>query len=512
MAINLDVLVVGAGPVGLTMAAELARYGVSVRIVDKAAERTDKSKALVLWSRTLELMDRMGCTSSFVDAGFKVTAANIVAGSRNVAHIRLDTIESPHPYTLMLPQSETERLMEQHLNTCGVMVERQVALMQFVPDATGVAATLRHADGHEETLRTKWLIGSDGSHSTVRHELGMQFEGQTQPSDWILADVHLSGEQTKPDEINIFWHPDGVLVMFPISPGRYRIIADVGNAPDATHRADPTLEEVQAVLDRRGPGGITISSPIWLASFRINERKVADYRADRVFLVGDAAHVHSPAGGQGMNTGMQDACNLAWKLALVNRGLATPEPLLDSYSIERSEVGEQVLRDAGRLTTVAILKGGVLQEMRNVAASLLFGLSPVRKAIANKLAELSIGYPKGPITALGQHGHGGPAPGQRAPLTNAEPPVGAGPTPRFALFAEADSVGAELIARHRDVLEPETRIPFTEDGIWLVRPDGYVAAATGRGQWAEIENYLRCVLGSEDDRKAQTTFIAHASH
>ena len=489
---NPDVLVVGAGPVGLTMAAELARYGVSVRIVDKNAGRTDKSKALVLWSRTLELIDRMGCGASFVDAGLKVVAANITAGTREVAHVRLDTMDTPHSYALMLPQSETERLMEGHLNACGVQVERQVELSRFESDADGVNATVRHPEGREETIRSAWLIGCDGAHSAVRHGLGMGFEGTTLPSDWILADAHLDGLRGKPDELHMFWHADGALAIFPISPGRYRVIADVGDARGDAHRADPSLEEVQAILDTRGPGGITISSPIWLASFRINERKVKDYRDGRAFLAGDAAHVHSPAGGQGMNTGMQDAFNLAWKLAMVVRGLAGPEPLLGSYSTERSAVGRQVLSDAGRLTTLAILKGGIMQEVRNVAASLVFGLSPVRKMMANKLAELSIGYPESPLTATGKHGHGGPSAGQRAPV--ADPPVGAGSVPRFALFAQADAEGTDLIARHRDVLEPTLRAPFAEDGIWLVRPDGYVAATAGRGHWAEIEDSLNRVL------------------
>ena len=494
MVMNPDVLVIGAGPVGLTMASELARFGLSVRIIEKAAERTDKSKALVLWSRTLELMDRMGCTASFVDAGLKVTAANIVAGSRDVAHIRLDTMETPHPYALMLPQSETERLMEQHLNTCGVEVERQVQLMQFVADADKVAATLQHEGGREEVLQVPWLIGTDGAHSTVRHGLGMSFEGNTLPSDWILADVHLAGVQTKPDELNLFWHQDGVLAMFPISPGRYRVIADIGDAQSDSHRADPTLEEVQTILDTRGPGDITASAPIWLASFRINERKVADYRVGRVFLAGDAAHIHSPAGGQGMNTGMQDACNLAWKLALVHRGLAVSEPLLNSYSTERSAVGRQVLADAGRLTTVAILRGGLMQSLRNHLASLVFGLSPVRNAMANKLAELSIGYSAEPLVPSGRHGHGGPSPGHRAPVTSLDQPVGAGPTPRFVLFGNADPAGFEVITRYRDVLEPEIRAPFVEGGIWLVRPDGYVATAAGRGEWSEIDDYLNRVV------------------
>jgi 2-polyprenyl-6-methoxyphenol hydroxylase-like FAD-dependent oxidoreductase len=486
-----SVLVVGAGPVGLTMAAELARYGVSVRIVEKAAQRTDKSKALVIWSRTLELIDRMGCTASFVTAGMKVAAANIMAGGRQVAHIQLDKIQTPYPYALMIPQNETERVMEEHLNACGVRVERQVELMRFVPEADKVIATLRHADGREETLQVAWMIGCDGAHSTVRHGLGMQFEGNTQPSDWILGDVHLAGVPVKSDELAFFWHSEGALALFPISPGRYRMIADVGEAHADTHRADPTLEEIQAMIDRRGPGGVVASSPIWLASFRINERKVADYRAGRVFLTGDAAHVHSPAGGQGMNTGMQDACNLAWKLALICRGLAGGELLLDSYSIERSEVGRQVLANAGRLTTLAVLKGGVPQAIRNHVASLLFGLSPVRRTMANMLSELSIGYPKSPLTHPGHHGHADPAPGERAPVMSTDNPVGAGDTPRFALFAQADAESAALIARYRNLLEPQTRTPFAEGHIWLVRPDGYVAMVAGQGAWAEVDNYLQ---------------------
>jgi 2-polyprenyl-6-methoxyphenol hydroxylase-like FAD-dependent oxidoreductase len=488
-----DVLVVGAGPVGLTMAAELARYGIAVRIVDKAAQRTDKSKALVVWSRTLELMDRMACTQAFISAGFKASAMNVIAGGKPVGHVSLDAIKSIYPFALMLPQSETERLMEEHLASHGVAVERSCEIIQFTPSADSVTAILKHADDREETLEVSWLIGCDGAHSTVRHGLGIQFEGNTQPSDWILADIHLSGVQLPPDELGLFWHSDGVLALFPISPGRYRIIADVGQAKANEHRPDPTLAEIQAVMDRRGPGGMIASSPIWLASFRINERKVADYRVGRVFLAGDAAHIHSPAGGQGMNTGMQDACNLAWKLAMVIRGLVNPEPLLGSYSIERSAVGRQVLKDAGRLTSLAILRSGIAQDIRNHIASLVFGLTPIGKTMANRLAELTVDYPKSPLTRAGHHS-GGPAPGERAPVTEMTSPVGAGDTPRFALFAPGGPEAENLIARFAGVLEPNVRTPFADSGIWLVRPDGYVATAADKNGWPRIEEFLRDIL------------------
>jgi 2-polyprenyl-6-methoxyphenol hydroxylase-like FAD-dependent oxidoreductase len=483
-----DVLVVGAGPVGLTMAAELKRYGLSVRLVEKLPQATDKSKALVVWSRTLELLDRMGCSSSFVNAGFKVTAANFSSGKKTLAHLTLSGVESPHPFALMIPQSDTERLMADHLTSLGVTVERNLELIRFTPSNDGVQSTLRHADGREETMESSWLIGCDGAHSTVRHGLGMEFEGDTTPSDWVLADVHLSGVQN-PGEVNVIWHAEGVLVLFPITQDRYRVIADVGIAKDGARRPDPTLEEMQAIMDQRGPGGITMSTPIWLAAFRINERKVADYRKGRVLLAGDAAHIHSPAGGQGMNTGMQDACNLAWKLALVSRGICAESPLLDSYTPERGAVGEMVLKGAGRVTMIATMKGGVKQAIRNHIAGLVFGLHAVREKLANAITELSVGYPHSPLNAPGGKNHG-PKPGERAPIRTNETPVGAGDTPRFAIFTSHDAKGTALLKSHSNLLEQDFRKPFHEGGLWLVRPDGYVAVATSEGDWDAVSSFL----------------------
>ena len=494
---NSDVLVAGAGPVGLAMAAELARYGVSVRVVDKAAQRSDKSKAIVIWSRTLELLDRTGCSKALLAAGYQVAGFNIVAGDRQLAHLTLGDVATPHPYALMLPQSETERLLEEHLNSRGVQVERAVELTSFDSQAEKISFRLRHADGREETGETSFLIGCDGAHSAVRHQLGMQFLGSTQMSDWILADVHLHGVPNR-GEITVAWHSDGVLAIFPLSEDRYRIIADAGNAHTDKLRPDPTLEEVQAILDRRGPGQIQASNPIWLAAFRINERKVAHYRAGRVFVAGDAAHIHSPAGGQGMNTGIQDACNLAWKLAMVCHGVCNAEPLLDSYSIERSAVGEKVLKDASRLTTVGIMRGEIKQSIRNHVASLLFGLSPIRKTMEEAVTELSIGYRESPLNAASKGNIGGPKAGERAPIRDAEPPVGAGEIPRFVLFADGASDRPAALAGYRNLIDPTLRTPFHSGALWLVRPDGYVALAAPAADWNAVADYLdRIAIGSQ---------------
>lgn len=486
-----QVLIVGAGPVGLTMAAELARYGVSVRIVDKAAQRTDKSKAIVLWTRTLELLDRARCASDFVAAGHKVDAANIIAGGQDIAHVDFTGVDSPYSYALMLPQSDTERLLEAHLGRLGVTPERQTEVLGFRQDGRGVTATLRKADGSEEIVEADWLVGCDGAHSAVRHGLGLSFLGDTLQSDWILADIHLNGYPLPIEEMATYWHQDGVLLAIPMSATRFRIIADIGlskgNAP-----TQPTLEQVQAIIDQRGPGGMVVSNPIWLSGFRINERKVSDYRSGRVFVAGDAAHVHSPAGGQGMNTGMQDAFNLAWKLALVCRGEAA-ESLLGSYSAERSAVGDQVLKAAGRLTMVATMRNHTAQAVRNLFGRLLLGLAPVRKAMVDTMTEISVGYDHSPLNGPGFQHAGVPAPGKRLPPTAEDKPVGSGGMPRFALFAASNSKTKTLIGRFPDLLETSPRPPVDSGAIVLVRPDGYVACVAEAADIDAVEDYLKAI-------------------
>jgi 2-polyprenyl-6-methoxyphenol hydroxylase-like FAD-dependent oxidoreductase len=487
---NSNVLIAGAGPVGLAMAADLARYGVSVRLIEKSPERTDKSKALVLWSRTLELMDRMDCTAPFLTTGKKVIAVNVTAGKEPITRVTVDGVKTPHPYALMMPQCDTEQLLGDLVASLGVNVERNIELTDFVASADGVTSTLRHLDGTEETFESGWLIGSDGAHSTVRHKLGMEFAGETMPSSWVIADVHLSGVPN-PDEILISWHTEGILAVFPILGSRYRVIADSGLMQAGVAPADPTLKDVQLILDVRGPGGITVSDPIWLTRFTINERKVANYRSGRVFVMGDAAHIHSPAGGQGMNTGIQDAFNLAWKLALVSRGLGDEETLLGSYSSERSPIADDVLKGAGRITEVALMRGDFKQSVRNRITSFIFGLSPVKKKMADVLTEVSIGYPESPLNGGGDYAGGGPKEGERAPVDVEHSCVGSGDTPRFALYADGgDGIRSALIAKYSDLLEPNLRAPFERDGLWLVRPDGYVALATRHGRWNEVEQYL----------------------
>jgi 2-polyprenyl-6-methoxyphenol hydroxylase-like FAD-dependent oxidoreductase len=479
------VLVVGAGPVGLTMACELARYGVPVRIIDQNTGRTDKSKALVVWSRTLELLEQAGAVSPFIASGRQLVAANMYSGSSRIARIDLTTIRSNYAFGLMLPQSTTEELLEAHLAGFGLKVERETALLDFKESADGVAAALRDAQGRTETVRTPWLIGCDGAHSQVRHGLSLAFEGSTLQTDWVLADVHIRNWPVPETELGTYWHAEGALAVFPIGPGRFRVIADIGRA-SGPRAADPDLAQIQAIVDRRGPGGATLLDPIWLAGFRINERKVSAYRKGRSFLVGDAAHVHSPAGGQGMNTGMQDAFNLAWKLAMVCHGGVRPKVLLDSYSNERSAVGRKVLNDATRLTALALMRNPIAQMMRNRLGHLLLSLAPVRKAMAQNFSEIDISYPHSPLTGPAARGISGPVPGERIPPQPGPTEVG----PRFTVHAARSAAVDGLIGRFATLVCAQLRPACKDGGVWLVRPDGYVAAVAPATNVESLNRYL----------------------
>jgi 2-polyprenyl-6-methoxyphenol hydroxylase-like FAD-dependent oxidoreductase len=481
-----QVMIVGAGPVGLTLACELARYGVRVRIVDKAAQRTDKSKALVLWSRSLELMDRGIGTRQFCENGFNVQAANFISGEKPVGRVDMGMVDSPYPYAMMIPQSETERLLEERLQELGVTVERSVEATAIADEGDGTRTRLKGPDGQEKEVLADWLVGCDGAHSIVRHSLGATFDGETNESDWILGDVHMTGYPVPDTEASIYWHRDGAFIIFPITPGRYRVIADLPASGEAAPPT-PTLDNVQAIIDRRGPGGLKAFDPIWLAGFRINGRKVSKYRWGRAFLAGDAAHIHSPAGGQGMNTGMQDAFNLAWKLALVVRGTCREE-LLDSYSPERSYVGDQVLKSSGALTTVGTLRNPIAQTFRDLVGHLMLGLTTVQHAFADNMTMVTVGYPDSPLNGPSLRG-AGPKPGRRFPPVAGQIPPGSGTDPQFVLLAEPSAAITALIEQFDGLVDTTLGAPPHDGGIWLIRPDGYVACSSSDAN--AVDDYLQ---------------------
>jgi 2-polyprenyl-6-methoxyphenol hydroxylase-like FAD-dependent oxidoreductase len=537
------VLVVGAGPVGLAMAAHLHAHGLDFRIIDRNPTASDKSKALVVWARSLEMLDDLGIVDNFLAAGRFLKASNLHGGGHLLAHIPFVVSGTHYPQPLMLPQSETERLLGEHLQRVGVKIERAVELTDFTDRGDHVLATLRQADGREEQVRCDWLLGCDGSHSTVRKKAGLEFSGEAEPNDWILADCHVEG--LPPDVLSLFWHQTGVLAFFPFAD-RCRVIADVGLAHGLDHPPDPPLEQVQALVDERGPGGVRLSNPHWLAGFRIHERKVADYRRGRVFLAGDAAHIHSPAGGQGMNTGMQDAWNLAWKLALVQRRQAKPS-LLDSYNLERGEVGETVLKQAGRMTQAATIRNPIGQLFRNGLVWVLGHLSAFRNTFVHYLTELAVHYPHSPLNGESS-GHAWAAegihPGDRLPDATVQGRgtekeqrlhhVLRGPRHKLLLLPKDNEAltltGLRDIVRktsgsYGDLLQPSLIVPgdtvpvgadefasvwldrhgtvrqsvgARETALALVRPDGYLAYRSQPASWEGLDEHLRRYLNPRE--------------
>jgi 2-polyprenyl-6-methoxyphenol hydroxylase-like FAD-dependent oxidoreductase len=406
-----QVLVAGAGPVGLTMALELLRHGIDCRIIDKNKAPTDQSRALAVHARTLEIFENIGVIDEVLKQGLKVHVLNIYVHKRRILHVSLDELESPYPFVISLPQSQTERILIKALEDRGCKVEREVELVDVVQDDQKVHATLKYADGTGIEEKAQWLIACDGAHSTIRHRLNMAFEGSQYPEVFLLADVGLNTSLPQ-DEVHVFTEDDGLLGIFPYGKQRFRIVADVlpdnpivcppdGKKPSSkgiTKFRDPSLEDIQKIVNARGPGHIEISEPHWLASFSINRRRVNHYRKGRIFLAGDAAHIHSPAGGQGMNTGIQDAHNLAWKLALVDRGVS-PLSLLDSYQTERHAVAESVLRLTDFITRVNTLRNPVARGIRARLAPLLVAQEVIQQRMRKNISELAVNYRKSPIVA-----------------------------------------------------------------------------------------------------------------
>ena len=490
-----QVLVVGAGPVGMTLALALRRQGLAVRIVDKSATRTDQSRALVIWPRTLELLDIQGCAERFVAAGLPAHGARVIGDGQELVHARFDIARSAYPYALMIPQSDTERLLEELLAAAGVQVDRRTELLAFVDDGLRVRARLRRADGREEDASAGWLAACDGAHSTVRHALGLAFDGDTMESGWMLADVRIDGELPN-DVLTIGWQSAGVIAYFPMGERRFRVIAETGPADPGA--SAPSLAEVQSLIDERGPEGLRARDPVWLSRFGINERKVADYRHGRIFLAGDAAHVHSPAGGQGMNTGMQDAFNLAWKLAMVERGMVVPG-LLDSYSVERSAIGDQVLRNTGRMTRIAMLENPLLRDLRDLVAGTLGQLPAVQQRLVDQLTELDLHYSHSPLSVTPRGAARHPAAGARAP------DLALGDTRLHSLLGRGRFVLLSVGVDPPEVPVDVDRLVSTAvapgageyDGAhhFLVRPDGYLALSAPGNDASPIFEFLRRLSG-----------------
>jgi 2-polyprenyl-6-methoxyphenol hydroxylase-like FAD-dependent oxidoreductase len=379
-----DVVVVGAGPTGLALACGLAARGVEPLVLDRVAQGANTSRAAVLHARTLEVLEGVEVTGQLLRLGVVVPRFTIRDRDRPLLEIPFQDLPTSHPYTLMLPQDVTERILRDRLDALGGRVHRPFAVTGVAIGDDGVDVSVTGPDGSTVPVHARYVVGCDGMHSVVREQAGIGFTGDRYPQSFVLADVGMDWSLPR-DEVNLFFSPDGLVVVAPLPRDLYRVVATMDEAPETLGVTD-----VQALLDARGP----VASPAavrhveWSSRFRVHHRLADSYRRGPLFLAGDAAHVHSPAGGQGMNTGIQDAIMLAELLADVVGGDA-PTTDLDRYETVRRPVAVGVVAMTHRLSRAATARRPLTRFLRNTALHAAGRLRPVRHAFAMNLSELN---------------------------------------------------------------------------------------------------------------------------
>ena len=379
---KVDVVVVGAGPTGLTLACTLRVAGHDVLVLDKVAEGANTSRAAVIHARTLEVLDELDITPRLIAEGCVVPIFTVRDRQRVLARLDFSNLPTPYPYTLMLPQSRTEAILADRLAELDGRVHRPWTVTSVDTTTTGGVVTASDATGVvTETVEARYVVGADGLNSVVRTSAGIGFSGDHYTASFVLADIQLDWPLPT-DEVQLFFSPAGLVVVAPLPGGRHRIVATVDQAPET-----PSASLIQSLLDERGPGGAHVGDLGWSSRFRVQHRVADTYRYGSLLLAGDAAHVHSPAGGQGMNTGIQDAVDLGYTLIDVIRGQAG-DTALDDYEQRRRPVAQQVVRLTDRATRLATLRGRVPRHGRNLAMAVASRIPAVQRRIAIQIAEL----------------------------------------------------------------------------------------------------------------------------
>ncbi|MFC4464913.1 FAD-dependent monooxygenase [Streptomyces xiangluensis] len=500
MTAPLDVLVVGAGPTGLALAAQLRAYGSRFRIVDRSLDRVRESRALAIQPRTLEALAGFGVTEELVARGNPAMRLRMHLPGRVVTLPLFDIglTDTAYPFLLFLSQAETEAVLSEHLATRDVTIERGAELVRLEVKESSVVCRLRDGDGSQEAVETRYVVGCDGAHSTVRAQTGIGFEGYAYPQTFLLADLEVDG--LEPGAVHTYLSRAGMLFFFPLgSPAGWRMLA---MRPPDTPELEVELPLLQKIADRYTDDRLTLRDPAWMTDFRLHNRGAASYRSGPCFLAGDAAHIHSPAGAQGMNTGIQDALNLGWKLALVCRGDASEE-LLGTYEAERAPVGRSVLRFTDRAFSIGTSSNPLIRFGRTKLAPRLapLALRPpgLRGRLFRTVSELGIHYRRSPASTAGSRPpRSGPRTGDRLPdlprglqartaapgwhlLLSGPPPLW--PDERLAPVLAGQ---ADLVAVHR--LDGQSPWPGVVHG--LVRPDGYLGYVAQGADLDGLRAYL----------------------
>lgn len=519
---TVSVLIVGAGPTGLMLACQLSRFGIPFRIIEKREGTTTQSRALAIQSRTLEIFEQMGIAKQAVKQGKRAKAVNYVTRGKVTERISLEGYGetlTQYPYLLILDQSRTEQLLVEFLQQHGHAVEWQTELTSFTEDETGVSARLRRADGMEERVRADWLVGTDGAKSMVRTSLNIPFAGKTYEYALFVLDCTVDWS-LKDDEGYIAFSDTSFAAFFPMTDGRCRVI---GMLPDELiETRQITFEDVATTFADQMQMDVTLSNPRWISAYRSHHRYVSTFQKGRCFLAGDAAHIHSPVGAQGMNTGLQDAYNLAWKLSLVIVGKANPH-LLETYTNERLPIAKSLVQTTDRVFSLTLNKNRLarfwIMSVAPRALSLILKIPPLARLAFNTISQIGIQYRKSILSQDASEGHfprHAPRPGDRLPYVTFHEDGNKlsiqdcvrEPALHLLLFQGSWSAPKthdilELARRYQGIVVPKT-VPLTTEtqhlyevmgistgGYYLVRPDMYIAYRSTDGTATRLEAHLR---------------------
>ena len=401
-----SVLIVGAGPTGLTMALALARYGIKARIIDQKANPTVTSNALGIQSRTLDVFQDLGIVDKALNQGHIVKGASLFDHKKRLINLRLNELNTEYSFILGLPQSQTETILIECLkHEYGIEVEWNSRCVGLSDQNTDVTL---ETNNQQKTDPFSWVIACDGSRSTIRELTQTPFVGHRLKQTFMMVDCVVNW--ALPDDIaHGFLHPDGIMAVIPMKT-QSRIIVDITKHAKLLQKTDLTLADFQTIADQRSHVSIHLSDDTWITRFHVSEKQVTTYRKNRIFFAGDAAHIHSPVGGQGLNTGVQDAYNLAWKLAFVIQGKAT-ENLLDTYHLERYPIAQAVLNSTTKATGLITTSSFYIRLLRNTAFFCLSKLPRIRQSMLAKISQINVHYDQGCLDKSNQSGFSKQSPG-----------------------------------------------------------------------------------------------------
>ena len=526
------VLIVGAGPTGMTAAIELSRFGIPVRLVEKTAEPATTSRAVGVQARTLELFEHRGMTGKMLAVGNQAPGASIHGGGKRIFRLEYSHVDSNYGYTLFISQAETERVLREQLAAQNVPIERGVEMIAFAQAEShhssglpgSVSATLRHEDGSLEEVEAAYMISAEGAHSKARKTLGLDFHGKALQEDYALGDFYVDSELTQTD-MHIFSSEYGFMGMFPMGDHRWRVIAS-NPLSEPSKDTKPELDELQKIYDMRAEVPAKFRDLQWSSWFRINSRMTDRLQDEQIFLGGDSAHIHSPAGAQGMNTGIQDSINLGWKLAMVLQGKATNH-LLDTYGEDRLPAIRSVLEGTEGLTRLIGSENPAVRSVVSHVAPLLVGTDFVQTKSTTTLSQVGLNYRDSSLSETHEH-YGSMRAGDRLPdldvtLQNQPHSSKQNPMPaklfslidpsKFMLLYVNISDPVSLHSEVQQALAPWNDVingyqiaapdpassqykHFTDNfgskpSLVLVRPDSYIGFMAGEDSLAKLVNYLQ---------------------